>query len=73
MSPTVKMIQVQWTHPTHGEVYETVCTEHEKELYIALSFLGIGYAGRFADISICARCVYSGHQPRFWIGNCSGS
>ncbi len=66
-------MEIQWTHPTHGEIFETVCAKHEQQLYRSLQFLGIGYSGRPSNLTVCTRCQYVGYESRSWIGNCRGS
>jgi hypothetical protein len=39
------LIQLHWTHPNIGEISETVCGFHDKEVRNALFMLGIGCLG----------------------------
>lgn len=50
------MIRLQWKHPTHGDITESVCYKHMMEVLFALNVLDIARASSYTAETKCGRC-----------------
>jgi hypothetical protein len=71
VKPITGLSFLRWRHPDRGEITETVCMAHRKQVSAALRTLGIGSVlEQPTATGACLRCCADaeGSDPRFRLG-----